>query len=57
MQNILTCPTDLIISRPKHLAYHNLYQQTTKLPDLRPLLGLGLNFCIKPNHKNDLKTF
>lgn len=52
IHNILHSPVDLIASRPSHLAFHNLCQNSTILPDLRPLLGLGLNFCIKPSRQS-----
>lgn len=48
LYNVLHSPIDLLASRPSHLAFHNLCDSNTVLPDLRPLLGLGLNFCIKP---------
>lgn len=42
-------PTTLLLTNPSNAAYHNLCDATTNLPTtLRSLLGLGLNFCVKP---------
>ena len=42
-------PTTLLLTNPSNAAYHNLCDATTDLPTtLRSLLGLGLNFCVKP---------
>jgi hypothetical protein len=47
-----TMPEWLYFSRPSNLAFHNLcVQPSTKVPaPLRALLGLGLNFCIRPRY-------
>ena len=43
-------PTNLLLTNPSNAAYHNLCDKATNLPlNLRSLLGLGLNFCIKPD--------
>jgi hypothetical protein len=44
-----------LLSRPANAAYHNLCRETTTLPpSLRSLLGLGLNFCVKPSTTSTL---
>jgi hypothetical protein len=45
---ILLCslPLSLLLSRPKTMACHNLYNERLPPPKLQSLLGLGLNFCL-----------
>lgn len=54
MKNILATPIELLECRPQNAAFHNLCRDTTLLPNLRPLLGLGLNFCLKPTSRSCL---
>ena len=54
MRNILATPVELLECRPQNAAFHNLCRDTTFLPNLRPLLGLGLNFCLKPTNRSSL---
>jgi len=48
---IRTLPTDLLLCYPTHSSFHNLCDDAGLRvpPSLRSLLGLGLNFCLKPN--------
>ena len=45
---LMSCPLDLVNSRPTNLAFHNLCKTTILPKTLRSLLGLGTNFSIKP---------
>ena len=50
---ILDMPAWLYYARPQHIAYHNLCLPTFKVsPGLKSLLGLGLNFCPRPEFSN-----
>ena len=52
LQNI---PMSLLLTRPANAAYHNLCRTSIILPpSLRSLLGLGLNFCVKPSTTSPL---
>lgn len=52
LQNI---PPALLLTRPVNAAYHNLCRTINILPpSLRSLLGLGLNFCVKPTTTSTL---
>ena len=41
-------PLDLLILRPRNLAYHNLCKANDFPSTIKSFLGLGLNFCFKP---------
>jgi len=47
---IRTLPTDLLLCYPTQSSFHNLCDDAGLRvpPSLRSLLGLGLNFCLKP---------
>ena len=57
----LSCPSNILNSRLKNLAFHNLCENQVMPAHVRSLLGLGLNFCMKPKissfHTFDLKRF
>ena len=57
----MSCPSNILQSRPKKLAFHNLCENQSMPAHVRSLLGLGLNFCIKPKISSyatfDLKRF
>lgn len=40
-------PTDLYFSRPSNLSFHDLCSTNKPPANIRSLLGLGLNFCIR----------
>ena len=54
IKNILSSPIDLIESRSTNSSFHNLCLDSTQLPNLQPLLGLGLNFCLTPTSMSKL---
>mgnify|MGYP001332119376 CR=1 FL=1 len=50
-----TVQPQLLLTNPSNAAFHNLCDDATTLPlNLRSLLGLGLNFCIRPNTTSSL---
>jgi hypothetical protein len=48
IRKVTSIPTYSLIRQPKNIAFHNLCLNSTKLPPLKQLLGLGLNFCPAP---------
>ena len=51
-------PSWLYFSRSTNLSFHNLCLHSTNLitPTIRSLLGLGLNFCLRPRYTSTPKT-
>jgi len=54
-------PIWLLLSKPQHVAFHNLCLDTTNIhPGLKHLLGLGLRFCPRPHlstSKRDVQLY
>ena len=49
-----TLPIDLLLQRPRNLAYHNLCEKAILPSTIKSFLGLGLNFCFKPTSTTPL---
>jgi hypothetical protein len=57
--HLASLPPWLYFSRPQHIAFHNLCTSSIQpLPRTKSLLGLGLNFCLRPqftSHYSDVQ--
>ena len=49
-RQLLRLPAWLYFSRPQHTAFHDLTNHKKLPTNLRSLLGLGLNFCLREKH-------